>query len=33
MFPFISTGPTWRGRGREPSWIKSKKLERFLIAT
>lgn len=31
MFPFISTDPTWSGR--EPSWIKSKKFLRFLIAT
>lgn len=27
------TGKTWSGRGREPSWIKGKKRERFLIAT
>jgi DNA-binding protein H-NS len=27
------TGTTWSGRGREPSWIKGKKRERFLIAT
>jgi DNA-binding protein H-NS len=27
------TGATWSGRGREPSWIKGKKRERFLIAT
>lgn len=26
------TGATWSGRGREPSWIKGKKHERFLIA-
>ncbi|WP_080441452.1 H-NS family nucleoid-associated regulatory protein [Burkholderia ubonensis] len=26
------TGKTWSGRGREPSWIKGKKRERFLIA-
>ncbi|WP_082248898.1 H-NS family nucleoid-associated regulatory protein [Burkholderia pseudomallei] len=25
------TGATWSGRGREPSWIKGKKHERFLI--
>jgi DNA-binding protein H-NS len=25
------TGTTWSGRGREPSWIKGKKRERFLI--
>ncbi|TDA48986.1 H-NS family nucleoid-associated regulatory protein [Burkholderia pyrrocinia] len=25
------TGATWSGRGREPSWIKGKKRERFLI--
>ncbi|WP_144155246.1 H-NS family nucleoid-associated regulatory protein [Paraburkholderia sp. BCC1885] len=27
------TGKTWSGRGREPSWIKGKKRDRFLIAT
>ncbi|PAJ86138.1 H-NS family nucleoid-associated regulatory protein [Burkholderia ubonensis] len=26
------TGKTWSGRGREPSWIKGKKRDRFLIA-
>ncbi|MGU7811612.1 H-NS histone family protein [Burkholderia sp. AW49-1] len=26
------TGKTWSGLGREPSWIKGKKRERFLIA-
>jgi len=26
------TGNTWSGRGREPSWIKGKKRDRFLIA-
>jgi DNA-binding protein H-NS len=25
------TGRTWSGRGREPSWIKGNKRERFLI--
>lgn len=25
------TGVTWSGRGREPSWIKGKRRERFLI--
>ncbi|KWD84097.1 H-NS histone [Burkholderia ubonensis] len=25
------TGATWSGRGREPSWIKGKRHERFLI--
>jgi len=25
------TGTTWSGRGREPSWIKGKRRERFLI--
>ncbi|WP_081084428.1 H-NS family nucleoid-associated regulatory protein [Burkholderia territorii] len=25
------TGATWSGRGREPSWIKGKRRERFLI--
>lgn len=26
------TGKTWSGRGREPSWIKGKKRERFLLS-
>jgi len=26
------TGKTWSGRGREPSWIKGKRRDRFLIA-
>ncbi|MCW3503602.1 H-NS histone family protein [Burkholderia cenocepacia] len=26
------TGATWSGRGREPSWIKGKRRERFEIA-
>lgn len=26
------TGATWSGRGREPSWIKGKRRERFAIA-
>ncbi|WP_081066016.1 H-NS family nucleoid-associated regulatory protein [Burkholderia diffusa] len=25
------TGATWSGRGREPSWIKGKRRERFTI--
>ncbi|RQU49449.1 H-NS histone family protein [Burkholderia cenocepacia] len=25
------TGATWSGRGREPSWIKGKRRDRFLI--
>ncbi|WP_175838291.1 H-NS family nucleoid-associated regulatory protein [Burkholderia anthina] len=28
----LKTGKTWSGRGREPSWIKGKKRDRFLIA-
>jgi len=27
------TGATWSGRGREPSWIKGKKRDRFVVAS
>ncbi|SAL81727.1 histone family protein nucleoid-structuring protein H-NS [Caballeronia terrestris] len=27
-----ASGATWSGMGREPSWIKGKKREKFLIA-
>jgi DNA-binding protein H-NS len=27
-----ASGTTWSGRGREPSWIKGKKRDKFLIA-
>lgn len=27
-----ATGATWSGMGREPSWLKGKKREKFLIA-
>ncbi|MBR8428282.1 MULTISPECIES: H-NS histone family protein [Burkholderia] len=31
MYQDPKTGNTWSGRGREPSWIKGKRRERFLI--
>ncbi|WP_411161540.1 H-NS family nucleoid-associated regulatory protein [Burkholderia ambifaria] len=32
LYQYPKTGKTWSGRGRESSWIKGKRRERFLIA-